>query len=1074
MLENADFRVNGPGIERMMRAIEGLIGRGAPKEFDDVGFNKQHWTSVFGVIQAADYDEKEGMWQSHAIRLLRILGTYSNTQLPSMGINYQDLTKQVYDDVARSRAAAGIEAPAIAPQMSGGNKVIIHMSQKNYGKVRVQLPQAYDRSIVMGVNKIAKEYLGDNVEYQIDDYGKRVPILWKHFSKDRDDLTSIWVHLDILTNVANWLKEKKGFEIEYEGGQPFSPEAQKAVAEKEKSAANQVKVLGVETMYRRKKIICQIPRAFPYNKEKRDIIGLTKDLKVDKHVYTGWVHMVDVERHEEAISMLKARKIDTTDLEVAIQKELQDAPKPQPTLFDKKQPQEDELAKHEISIGFRDDNPKSNEMSIQVQFRKLADAEKQVIKDTVKYLFPEWKFHADPRWEYEVKGDFTQYIHLGQILQKPPYNFSKNGDTINKLRGIVKAKVDAGGLDGSHIEGRLPEGFEENIEKRLPNSKFDLYDAQKEGVGFLYSRKHAILGDETGLGKTVQLISAAALKMQDTKKACLVVGLKGIQDQWVQSIKDVVGDNADISIDPLHPKQWTVVYYENFASEDANTDSLKNALIKGGIAKDRGGGTYYCDIPVDLLNQVAATGGKGGKASAATKKLIDTLQKANRLTPSSRSVSVPLRSVSKDLLQALAPSDTKIVEVLSRFPFEVVIFDELHKIKHDTTKRWMNIEKSTDHIPVRWGASATVSSNKAMDVRNQLNVLGHYLGKIPTGRFKRDFAGMYPGGYKGAYVDGTQEEKIIAAEKLNRWLNMTGLYVRRAKSDIREMPNLEIKDTTVEGLSHQDFTRMYREKMDEYKDKDLAISQLIAARNVIAVQKTSATAQKVAAIVRGGEGKAPAAGKTVVFTNFIESGRQLVDKIKNEITTINRNYKVLTYTSDTSKAARSQVKQVFTNDPNAKVLVMSMKMGGTGIDFPNAAQNMVINDFDWTPEAAEQSEGRIYRINTDHPVFITYMVAEGFDKELFGKLQDKRAVASVIQTHRKIYQETGDEKALSKLVDAHKRNEQLNSEIASIIGKAMSHRKNESFAEFLSTSRVYIDSLFYGIDRPSMETIYLS
>ena len=61
---------------------------------------------------------------------------------------------------------------------------------------------------------------------------------------------------------------------------------------------------------------------------------------------------------------------------------------------------------------------------------------------------------------------------------------------------------------------------------------------------------------------------------------------------------------------------------------------------------------------------------------------------------------------------------------------------------------------------------------------------------------------------------------------------------------------------------------------------------------------------------------------------------------------------------------------------------MSMKMGSTGIDFPNASRNMVINDFDWTPESAEQSEGRIYRINTDHPVDISYMVSQGIDSNL--------------------------------------------------------------------------------------------
>ena len=54
-------------------------------------------------------------------------------------------------------------------------------------------------------------------------------------------------------------------------------------------------------------------------------------------------------------------------------------------------------------------------------------------------------------------------------------------------------------------------------------------------------------------------------------------------------------------------------------------------------------------------------------------------------------------------------------------------------------------------------------------------------------------------------------------------------------------------------------------------------------------------------------------------------------------------------------------------------------------------------------ESAEQSEGRIYRINTDHPVDIRYVVGHGLDRELFDRVQRKREIAAIIQKYRREY-----------------------------------------------------------------------
>jgi intein/homing endonuclease/superfamily II DNA or RNA helicase len=472
---------------------------------------------------------------------------------------------------------------------------------------------------------------------------------------------------------------------------------------------------------------------------------------------------------------------------------------------------------------------------------------------------------------------------------------------------------------------------------------------------------------------TAQLISAAALRMQKDSKPTLIITLKATQEQWVNEIVNVMGEDqrSDISIDPQNPKKWTVVYYENFSSGkqiENNMEKLKSA------------------------------------------------------------------------------------------GFGIVIFDELHKIKHSSSKRSQNISKVVENIPTKWGASATISSNKPMDVRNQLVMTGHHLGKINEDKFKHDFAGEN-------YEKESEENKIKSAENLNKWLNLSGLYVRRSKQDIREMPNLSIQNKVV-SIDQSKFGDEFNSKISAYQKPELPISRLIAARETIAKLKTDQTSNKVLDIVKENINRPPAASKIVVFTNFVESANQLVEKIDSGLKSINRKFYVLTYLSSTKKADRLTTKENFTEDSNAKVLVMSMKMGGTGIDFPNAAQNMVINDFDWTPESAEQSEGRIYRINTNHPVNIDYVVADGIDKTIYDKVQKKRELAEIIQKYRKEYHEKDDAEALKIIVKAQRDMAKIDDDMVKAINNEIpgaGEGLKESFKSYIDRYEQFKDLLLYGI-----------
>lgn len=944
-LTESQQNVQGPGIKAMQDAFVEMGERGVPTEYNDYGFNKQDWNSYIN-FSGRGYLASESIPVSVAVQMLKILSHYKNTQIKNFA-QINDLVKKDFSQISQDSVS----------EKSG---VFVYDRQPlKYGKVSIYIPNGIDRSMVIAINKIIdKSFETEGAEKTIDNFGNMNFPRFKKFSADKEKLHHYLIEKSILPEILNFLKTK-GLSVESESG---SVDFSKPQAEKE--TQDNLQILGIEETPYGKKLGIVFNSSFSKSSSTFQSLkssGLTpKGVSYAKDPPRFLVNIEDLELFSKVTEIISKSGFDTSELQKY---------SPQATKQAKKPKSGSEF------LFFQD--LEEDKVKIKPDYRSLTPEKKQFIKESIQYSFPQYQWNKED-YSYTVSGSYKQYVNFGIVLKKFGYN-------VEKLREILKSKLQNKKLEKTTWEGQHDndENFLSSIDSKFPESNFDLFGEQKKGVAFLYGRNFAILGDETGFGKSVQMIYAAELRMQKESRPTLIITLKAVQNQFAKEIINALGEKEkdNISLDPVNPKKWTIVRYDNFSSG-------KN-----------------------IENNIAA------------------LKKAN---------------------------------------FGIVIFDELHKVKHSTSKRSQNISQVIENIPTRWGATATISSNKPMDIRNQLVMTGHHLGKISEGKFKRDFAGMAATGYGGSYEAGDFENQIRSAEKLNKWLVLSGLYIRRSKDDVREMPELKTSDSIV-SLDSKKFNHFYNNKISTYQSPNLAISKLSAARETNAHLKTDQTTDKVIDIVSKNLKKPEnnyAASKVVVFTNFVEAGRQLVEKIKEKLKRIDPNFYVLEYLGSTKQKARNEVKSKFTNDPNAKVLVMSMKMGGTGIDFPNASQNMVINDFDWTPESAEQSEGRIYRINTNHPVNIEYVVSNGLDKDLYDLLQKKRKLAEVIQTYRKdYYEKEHDDESLDKIVSLRKEMASIDNAIVDRANKELPGSgdalNSESFRDYLSNEEQLKEYLIY-------------
>jgi len=940
-LENKENLVSGPGIDLLKTTFHDMFERGAPVVDDFTGFNKVDFGAYKAIVSNPNFHD-DSIPVATATRMLAILSRYKNTQIS----NYEDIKKAAESDIKASL------------KTDDHQEIVIHTdAERVWGKIKVYVPGGISKKLLTKISDLIVEK--KKLVRVRDNYGAMKYPVFKFFNTDRNQLNTYYVHPEVIDDVVNLISGEMSISTKVSGSPVGSEE--KAVASEKK----QLVVIGTQETRFGKKIAIQLNVPFEQSKSILDS-AKASNLVPRGYSYDGstrppkFLIAADSKDLYDAVkSKLVDGGIDVSDLDKFVDENKLFSGEGQKEISFEKKP---EIKTTKPIISFSDGrNGIDDVMTINVPYREASEDQKAFLKELIQYTFPSYRWDSKS-FSYVVSGNFKQYATFGQILKKFGYH-------VEDLRAILDSKLKNGGVKRTDYEGKVEQDFKDKIDSRLPESKFELYKEQKDGIAFLYGRNHAILGDATGVGKTLTAVAAAELKMQDIGSGTktLVITLKAVQNQWAEEIKNVVGENVDISKDGLTPKRWTVLYYDNFSS------------------------------------------GKN------LQKVIDSTKNAN---------------------------------------YSIVIFDELHKLKHQTAKRSQNIEKATKNITYKWGTSATISANRPSDVKNQLKIVGHPLGDIQDGKFKRDFAGMVPGGYGGAYIEGTFEDRIRAAEKLNKWLNLSGVYVRRTKEDLREMPNLTV-DAASTDIKEEDFYKSLKEKLRGYKDPDLAISELIASREVLANIKVDYTVNKALEIIKSNLEKPAnnyAASKVVIFTNFVKSGSEIFEKLSKKLQDIDPKLKVITYLSLTKKAERNKVKEVFTNDPNAKALVMSMKMGGTGISFPNASQNMIINDFDWTPESAEQSEGRIYRINTDHPVSITYTIAKGLDTELFVIVQKKRKLAELIQRYRKEYQEKEvDEGTIQKIIDAQKKMQEIDSEINKLIANAAAKAMDEnvSFKDYL-------------------------
>lgn len=466
-----------------------------------------------------------------------------------------------------------------------------------------------------------------------------------------------------------------------------------------------------------------------------------------------------------------------------------------------------------------------------------------------------------------------------------------------------------------------------------------LYPFQVDGVRFLHSSSTVLLGDEMGLGKSIQTITAARFLFREGKitSACIICP-KAVLTDWEKKIWDwapelkvskISGDKTQREMQWLTPSHFYICTYETL---------LKDVFDK-----------------IKTNNDV-------------------------RITPKGHSVTCPNTDCGKRTLVPYAlffesgrcphcnfSSIYPSPENVQAAKFDLLILDEIQKTKNPSAKTTKAVRAIK--CSYKWGLSGTPLENKLEDLITICETI------------KPDiFKNVNP------YINS----QLIEAYK--------PIFLRRKKEDaLKDLPPKITKEVWLDLLPSQRKKYELAEKEGiidlEEKGEQLTIQHVLALItklkqicNYDIVEKESA---KLDYLMEELEELKEQGDKALVFSQY---PNETLKKLLPHLETYNPSI----YDGSLSDLKRTKIITDFQETDNSQLLLLSLKAGNAGITLTRA--NYVYHfDLWWNPAVSAQAVDRTHRIGQKKTVFERLLLAEDtIERRIYNILAEKKKLFNEI------------------------------------------------------------------------------
>jgi len=332
-------------------------------------------------------------------------------------------------------------------------------------------------------------------------------------------------------------------------------------------------------------------------------------------------------------------------------------------------------------------------------------------------------------------------------------------------------------------------------------------------------------------------------------------------------------------------------------------------------------------------------------------------------------------------------------EKLKKEAFSVLLADEAHLMKNSQTRISRTVKQLKSKY--RIALSGTPVENRLEDLRSLFDfILPGYLGD--AAKFKEQY--RYPIEVKRSREKADELQKITSP-----------FLLRRLKTDRKIIKDLPDKITSNEYAAlEKEQAALYEsvvsesikksEKIDPKERSPLIFSLLTSLKQICdhprvfdkespVVSHLSGKAQLLVTLL---EEILANREKTLVFSQYVETLECLEQIIKKEL-----NEKALVYHGGMNQKARSGAVNQFQNDPAIKIMLVSLKAGGLGLNL-TAASRVIHYDLWYNPAVENQATDRAFRIGQKRTVFVhRFITRNSFEEKIDAMIASKQELADM-------------------------------------------------------------------------------
>lgn len=323
------------------------------------------------------------------------------------------------------------------------------------------------------------------------------------------------------------------------------------------------------------------------------------------------------------------------------------------------------------------------------------------------------------------------------------------------------------------------------------------------------------------------------------------------------------------------------------------------------------------------------------------------------------------------------------IDAYEKKTFSLVLADEAQNVKNAATQKAKALRKVGSSM--RLALTGTPVENSLMDLWSIFNFLmPGYMGSETD--FRRKYETEDDGG----------AARAILARKVSPFL------LRRSKEEVLDsLPGKEVILVTVTMADEQ--RKLYEAYLHKARElakdvKGLSVLSALTRLRQICVDpsafleeydevsaKLSVALDQVKAAIQGGH-------RVLVFSAFTRVLEHFRYYLEEEDI---RSYYI---SGDTSGAMRVDMAEKFNSEDRIKVMLISIKAGGTGLNLVGADTVIHLDPW-WNFAVEEQATDRAYRIGQTKPVTVYKLICHDSIEEKVIELQEKKRQASSDVVH---------------------------------------------------------------------------